>query len=756
MSFAYYGCSREILRLGCSWGRFVCLLFLSGVCAFSREGFAGVFSAGTAVAALPSSGEVRSAGEKSGGGRLEQDMKKIKRRLRARVEGRAPARSSVLAVLGAQRGDGSWPDIDYANRNRANWQPAGHMGKLLILARALVSTEAFGAEHGALAAAVGRGLDFWFEKDFICPNWWYNDIGVPRQLYRVMLLAEGTLTPAQMHAGLKILERAKLGMTGQNLVWVAEVTIARGCLAGDAAVVAEAFDRVEREIRVSTGEGIQRDWSFHQHGDQLYSGGYGRGFSADVPYFAALAAGTSFAFSPQKVSLLSHYILDGQQWMIRRRRFDYSACGREICRRGAANARSLAGAWRTMISVDPERADEFRRFALRLEKGADGGSPPLSGHRHFWRSDFTVHHRPLWYASVRLTSPRLLQTETCNEENLFGALLSDGVNYLFMDGNEYDGIFPVWDWRRLPGITVEMRAEAPRTRNGARGADAFAGGVSDGRYGCSAMIFRRKTLRARKAWFFLDQGYLCLGTGIECAGDNDVITSVTQCLRRGTIRFGSGKTAAAGETVHQTLSPGEWVHHNQVAYLFLRGKGATVNAEPQTGSWYAINHMYAKKEVRRDVFSMWIEHGRQPQGEEYAYVVLPAVDPDEVDAARQAFGIEILANREDCQAIRQPRTGIVQAVFYQASANGAADALPPELPRVDRPCLVQLVPQGGGLILSVCNPAGKNGPLTIEVPGRYRGDGRIETKKDTSVVRVILPKGDLAGSCVCVDLRACE
>ncbi|MDA3927191.1 MAG: hypothetical protein PF904_21165 [Kiritimatiellae bacterium] len=38
------------------------------------------------------------------------------------------------------------------------------------------------------------------------------------------------------------------------------------------------FNRIKKDIVITTKEGIQPDFSFYQHGDQFYSGGSGRGF----------------------------------------------------------------------------------------------------------------------------------------------------------------------------------------------------------------------------------------------------------------------------------------------------------------------------------------------------------------------------------------------------------------------------------------------------------------------------------------------
>ena len=55
-------------------------------------------------------------------------------------------------------------------------------------------------------------------------------------------------------------------------------------------------------------------------------------------------------------------------------------------------------------------------------------------------------------------------------------------------GREYDGIFPVWDWSRLPG-TTEWTGGVPCTpcSSPLRGTTKLVGGSSTGMYGAAAM-----------------------------------------------------------------------------------------------------------------------------------------------------------------------------------------------------------------------------------------------------------------------------
>ena len=101
--------------------------------------------------------------------------------------------------------------------------------------------------------------------------------------------------------------------------------------------VAAASEAIQREIRITTAEGMQPDFSFHQHGPQLYNGGYGQRFVVDACRYATLLAGTRFAFARDKLSLLADYLLEGDRYMIRGKLLDYSANGRALTRKDAGD-----------------------------------------------------------------------------------------------------------------------------------------------------------------------------------------------------------------------------------------------------------------------------------------------------------------------------------------------------------------------------------------------------------------------------------
>ncbi len=642
----------------------------------------------------------------------KRDMAVIEQRLReAALAGKLnPAQvKRWIHTLGS---DGAWPDIDYRDRNRTAWKPARHVNRLLLLARAWRRRDSPLRRDPALGAAFLRAFDFWTRKRLRCPNWWYNVIGVPRLMYRAMILAEPLLDSARMRRGLHILEAARLGMTGENLVWVAEVTIARGCLARDPWTVRQAFARMAEEIRITTGEGIQPDYSFYQHGSQFYNGGYGRGFSHDCAWFASLARGTCFEFPPERLRILVNYLLDGQQWLVRDGTFDYNACGREIARKSGGRSGSLVDACRFLLQL-PEgtlpRRTEIERFLARLQKPTPENA--LVGNRMFPRVDAMVHHRAAFMASLRMTSRRTLQTETCNSENLLGAHLSDGLMYLYRRGDEYRGVFPVWDWNRLPGITVELSPAPPVTRSGRRGERDFAGGASDSLYGAAAMDFARGKLKAHKAWFFFDRLIVALGAEIACTSPYPVATVLNQCRLIGPVT-----AASAGKTA-QTLAPGEyrftapgWVHQDGVGYVFPGPCRRRLRFGKRTGNWRRINHVYAPTPVSLGVFELEIDHGKAPKAAAYQYFVLPGASAPETAefATHWQDTVRLLHNDSALQAVVQRRTGIAGIVFWKprpVRLPGGLEIAP------DHPCIVlcrgPALSGTGPLEIALADPAEK-------------------------------------------------
>jgi len=555
-----------------------------------------------------------------------------------------------------------------------------------------------GTEHLAkartLAAAGETGealaaLDTWLAPDYRHRNWWVNHVPIPRAVGEVALLLRDDLGAARRARVDRVLRRAwppPRGGTGRgaNLFYRFDAGVLRALLARDAALLQSVFHRAAAEIRITDGEGIQEDLSFHQHGPQLYTGSYGLEFLRGAIRVATLGDGTRLALSAERVDLLLSLLLDGLQWMVQGEMIDPGAQGRNFSRTGAGRGgRVVAGFCRDLVDLGVPRSDELTTYAQTLD-----------GNRCFWRSDFMVHRRPGWYLSTKMASVRTVGTESGNGEGLKQYHLADGACIVMRRGDEYDGVQPVWSWRRVPGTTCAQGRDALPLVNwgrGARGSSRFVGGASDGRDGVAVMHLDKAGVRARKAWFYLGDSVVCLGAGIRADGEHDVVTTINQCLARTAVARGEG-----------------WCHHDGVGYVVLDGTLDTHVAK-QRGTWRSINRGLSDAVVEREVFSAWIDHGPRPRDAAYAYRILPDASPERTARETTSSPIRILANTEAVQAVRHDELALTGIVFHEAGALAGV--------RVSRPCVLLLRETAAGRELALADPAWGNEPVQVELPG---------------------------------------
>jgi chondroitin AC lyase len=284
---------------------------------------------------------------------MDADLSLILRRLRDALLPADPATieaqiSLVQPWAASLRAEGSWRDIDYDDQNTGPWKTTEHLNRALAMARLYSAPGQALYRDAALRRWILATLGFWLARDFQNGNWWHNRVGVPTMIGWLLILMEPELAPEQQQQGIAILERSTLrDATGANLAWAASIRLAHGCLARSPALVAEAVQALFAELTIAGlgQEGVQADFSFHQHGALLNSGGYGQSFTIDAARLVIDTHGTRFAAPAECVAILAGHILDGQQWMMRGIVIDYGAIGRQIARPGQ-DGRPIVGAAR--------------------------------------------------------------------------------------------------------------------------------------------------------------------------------------------------------------------------------------------------------------------------------------------------------------------------------------------------------------------------------------------------------------------------
>lgn len=639
--------------------------------------------------------------------------------------------AQLRGLLARQRDDGSWPDLDYADQSRAQWDPGRHVGRLKTLAVAWADPDSPLAGEAKALAAIGRGLRYYHGLAFPYEvNWWWPEIGVPMNVVAILTTVGHALPKEEVEVAVRLVgEPLRDGwpatFTGTNLVWRAGIDLVRGAFLGEVPRVRLAAAEMVDEILITTAEGVQPDGSFHQHGPQLYSHGYGASFSADLAQWAWVLGGTPWAFPPEKIAVVETNLLDGQQWMIRAGFRDPMTMGRNIARPGATSVRYRARNFpliaMRMVELDTPRQAEHQALLDRLWN--EPGAKPLTGTRVFWRSDYAIHRTPEAMLAIKAASTRVRTTESGNGENLLGANLNDGALLIVRHGDEYMDIFPLWDWERIPGTTSVHPTDLPDYVDIFGGHD-FVGGVEPRKedagalHGCFTFTMNREGLRAKKSWFFLPEGVVCLGAGIDSTVPERMVrTTINQCFRKGAVTVQREGPLESFETGATTADNFAWLHHDGVGYLLPSAMTIELKAETASGRWHTINNAYSKDEVTGELVTATILHGVEVESGAYEYTVLPGLDAEATAQAAAAPPYRVLANTPKLQAVAAP-DGSLAVVFHEAGTLPADGAAGTPAITVDKPSVLTYAPAaatGGQQRISVADPSQRHERLAVTV-----------------------------------------
>jgi chondroitin AC lyase len=624
--------------------------------------------------------------------------------------------------------DGTWSDIDYKQTPAGGWGPWDHSRRLIVMAKAYRTPGQPLYRNATLLAQINASLaqvkSFYGATILPNGNWWFWTIGIPIDLGPTLILMGDEIDP-QVREDLVLaiqtrilnspMSRGIVGPTptGENLVWSSWTHLCLALLRNDQARLSLVRGAMAGVTLPATGEGVKSDMSFHQHGAQLYTGGYGGSFANDVARYALITRGTSYALPQASLDAFSDYVADGIAWALYGNYFDVSVVGREVARSSTTGFHGIASlvqmaAFETRRSADIRAAaakmletwrhifpPELAPLAVQAERGAAAWP---AGHRHYFASDYTVHRRPGWFASVKMFSTRTKSGESTNAENIRGARQSDGRFYLVLGGDEYFGrdIWPALDWTRLPGITVEQKADTASATYG-YGRNAFAGGTGDGRNGVSAMELTPlgSSLTAKKAWFFFDDAIVFLTNSITSPSANRVETIVNQW--------------PLVNAASQVVRGSNWAVLENVGYWFPTSAAPLQTIrETRTGTWAALGGSSDTTEHAKPIVTLLLDHGTNPTLATAEYAIVPNMTADAMRTWAASAPLQILANTPIASAVRNRRDNSTGITFWTA---GSIDGI-----SSDAPAVVYL----SGTTLSAADPtAAATGTFRVTIPGAY-------------------------------------
>ncbi|GGL91712.1 hypothetical protein GCM10010129_39350 [Streptomyces fumigatiscleroticus] len=218
-----------------------------------------------------------------------------------------------------------------------------------------------------------------------------------------------------------------------------------------------------------------------------------------------------------------------------------------------------------------------------------------------------------------------------------------------------------------------------------RPAVKWVGGTTDGTYAAVGQHLKglSSTLQARRSWFFLDEGVVCLGAGIT-ASDGEPVDTVVDNRRL-------GATGTAALTVDGHRKPGTpgwsetptdpgWAHiAGHGGYVFPEGGHVTALREERTGRWSDIRTGSSTDPVTDRYLTLYVDHGTDPVDAGHAHLLLPGARAAGTAArARSVTGLfTTLANTRQAQGVHAPSLGLTAVNFWAAGTVGTLTASAP-------------------------------------------------------------------------------
>jgi chondroitin AC lyase len=154
----------------------------------------------------------------------------------------------------------------------------------------------------------------------------------------------------------------------------------------------------------------------------------------------------------------------------------------------------------------------------------------------------------------------------------------------------------------------------------------------------------------------------------------------------------------------------------------------------QSGAWSDIG-TGPEKDVIKDVFGLWIDHGSEVSGGSYQYIVLPGTTAQQTNEEAEHLPLKILSDTPAVQAVWHEQLNLLEAAFHTAcelKAEGMEIS-------VNQPCLLMIKNVGGKMQLTLSSPQNITGPINVSIRQQNGSPKRVQVE---------LPTGLMSGSSV--------
>lgn len=356
------------------------------------------------------------------------------------------------------------------------------------------------------------------------------------------------------------------------------------------------------------GEGLRSDYSFHDHGSQLYHSRYGLGgylrYASHIDKISYFLDDRLLLPESNAYHLITNYAHTFIGHMFWDDILDFTAIGRGVALNdGLKFHNDRARMFHYLTFIDPDHDLLYQAI-----DGSDDLNPDTtystSFHAHSWESDYMIHRMPEWYFSVRMASSRVARQERSgtgiNSKNRY---TSNGATNISLRRNQYYNVMPSagFVWEVYPGTTSMFFGDHALIKPwgaGERNLSDYCGGTAVNGNGISAywhdddlpltidtIVSPEKVdtvrLYAKKSWSCFQDGIYCIGSAIgnevESINPNNLsltFTTANQSRLHGNIyykRINDLNVQTAPTNNGMVFYGANYVHkiwHDSIGYIF--------------------------------------------------------------------------------------------------------------------------------------------------------------------------------------------
>ena len=627
-------------------------------------------------------------------------------------------------------------------------------------------------------------------------NWWQWEIGIPKKLNEILAIMYDEVPKDKKIKYLKASQYFqpyakwsafspsasyssaphKRISTGGNRIDTSLICFIRGVLMEDRTQILDGLNSVAEVGKIVTEkDGFYKDGSFVQHDNVAYNGTYATVLFDGLGMILELIDGTEFKIESPEINNIYDSILKGYSYLMINGGVNDSVSGRSISRDNSSEierGRDLVSSITLLSSKAPKeyRNDLYsmikkivldNNFYSVIKKEskpkiknilenimADENIKPLKveGTKIFGAMDRAVYtNSKEGKVVLSMHSNRIANYETMNEENLKGWYTGDGMTYIYgKDSSSFVEFWPTADMYHLSGVTnsinkMENKA-GERREKPTVSPKKFVGGVETGDVAFVGMDFiswNNKTT-AKKSWLMIDGAVLALGSNITST-DGEIHTTIdNRILKKGKIYIDGkelNKNATIKDSKNLTINFNENYPDENIGYKIINSPELNINFTENKGSWKNIGGTL-DTEIVKQYFSVYLNHGKDPKDETYAYVILPMFSKEEVenyDTSR--FKIEKLDDK--AHIVRDAKTDIVAINFWNAGENEFEGI------KTKYPLSIIKDEKDGTLKLYVSDPTqAQNENVSLKINGKYKliekSSDKIFVKTENGVTKLNL------------------